>query len=393
MCSYPPFGAQVILNGHEWVERQARRRRVAAVKDGNCFIDGSDFATISRLATGLNGVETIARLRALCERWIYSACLGFALPDNDRKRSGFNYQYSVFQLELSRNLLFRRGTTMDEVYQKLIERSRVPLALKQVKTIFGFSHRPHHTAKRGRDRTEVFNAVQAQSYDLTVFKIKWGNLTLKIYDKGCRVLRIEVVVHNAKELRSGKMLDRLPVLLERMADMLVRFLDTVQAAHVSFLDAGTFEGLTEPTTRGTRRLAGIDLNKARNRHVVDAVIELSTRPNGFTVAQLAATVRQRSGQDAATYSPRHAAYDVAKMVGKMLVRRIERSRRYAVDPPGLRTLCAYLLLREKIIKPLLAGVVRPRGRPPKVVAPLDRHYVALRDELQRTFQTIGLAAA
>ena len=148
MCSYPPFGAQVILNGHQWVERQARRRRVAAVKDGNCFIDGSDFAAISRLATGLNGVETIARLRQLCERWIYSTCLGFALADDDRKRSGFNYQYSVFQLELSRNLLFRRGTTMDEVYQKLIERTRVPLALKQVKTIFGFSHRPHQTAKR-----------------------------------------------------------------------------------------------------------------------------------------------------------------------------------------------------------------------------------------------------
>jgi hypothetical protein len=81
------------------------------------------------------------------------------------------------------------------------------------------------------------------------------------------------------------------------------------------------------------------------------------------------------------------------MRGKMLLRRIERSRRYAVDPPGLRTLCAYLLLREKVIKPLLAGIVRPRGWPPKVVAPLDQHYVALRDELQRTFQTIGLAAA
>ena len=185
-----------------------------------------------------------------------------------------------------------------------------------------------------------------------------------------------MVVHNAKELRSGKMLERLPVLLERMGDMLVRFLGTVQAAHVSFVDVGAFEGLTEPSTRGTRRLAGIDLNKARNRHVVDAVVELSTRPDGFTVAQLAATVRQRFGQDAATYSPRHAAYDLAKMVGKMLVRRIERSRRYAVDPPGLRTLCAYLLLRDKacpreggVIKPLLAGVVRPHGRPPKVVAP------------------------
>jgi hypothetical protein len=393
MCGYPPFGAQVILNGHEWVERQARRKRVTAVKDGNCFIEGSDFSEISSLAAEFNRVETIARLRQLCERWLYSTCLCFALPNDDRKRSGFAYQYSVFQLELSRNLLFWRGTTMDEVYQKLIDRTRAPLDLKQVKSIFGFSHRPHQIAKRGRERTEVFKAVQAPSYDLTVFKIKWGNLTLKIYDKGGRVLRIEVTVHNAKELRAGKMLDKLPTLLERMRDMLVRFLATVQAAHVSFLDEGAFERLSEPTTRGTRRLAGIDLNKARNRHVVDAVVALSTKPGGFTLAQLAKAVRQRSGQDANTYSARNAAYDAAKLLGKTLVRRIERSRRYAVDPHGVRTLCAYLLLREKVIKPLLAGVVRPYGRPPKVLAPLDQHYVTLREELHRTFETIGLAAA
>ena len=140
-------------------------------------------------------------------------------------------------------------------------------------------------------------------------------------------------------------------------------------------------------------MAGIDLNKARNRHVVGAVVELATRPDGFTLAQLAHAVQQRSGQDAATYSARNAASDVAKMVGKTLLRRIERSRRYAVDPPGVRTLCAYLLLREKVIKPLLAGVVRPDGRPPTVHTALDRHYVALRAELQRTFHTIGLAAA
>jgi hypothetical protein len=35
--------------------------------------------------------------------------------------------------------------------------------------------------------------VEARSYDLTVFKVKWGNLMLKIHDKGGRVLRIEVV--------------------------------------------------------------------------------------------------------------------------------------------------------------------------------------------------------
>jgi hypothetical protein len=393
MCGYPPFGAQLILNGHEWVEREARRKCLTAVKDGNCFVEGSDFAAVNRLAARLHQENVIGRLRELCERWIYSTCLCFALTHEEQKRIGFAYQYSVFQLELSRNLLFLRGTTMNEVYQKLIDRTRAPLDLKQVKTIFGFSHRPHHGPKRGRKSVPVVKSVQTRSYDLTVFKVKWGNLTLKIYDKGGRVLRIEVVVHNVKDLRSGKVLDKLPELLKRMREMLVRFLGTVQAAHVAFLDEGAFERWSKPTQRGTQRLAGIDLNKARNRHVVDAVVALSTRPGGFTLAQVAEAVQQRAGHSLKAYSARNAAYDLAKLKGKKLVHRVKGSRRYKADPSGIRAMCAYLILRDKVIKPLLAGVVRPFGRAPKVQAPIDQHYVRLREELNRTFETIGLAAA
>lgn len=139
-------------------------------------------------------------------------------------------------------------------------------------------------------------------------------------------------------------------------------------------------------------MAGIDLNKVRNRQVLDAVVGLSTEPHGFTLAQPAAALRARTGWGAAKYSPRQAAYDLAKLRGKSLVRRIERSRRYLTDPSGVRTMCAYLVLREKVIKPLLAGVVRNPGRPPKNISPLDQHYVALREELHRTFDTIGLVA-
>jgi hypothetical protein len=44
ICGYPPFGAQLILNGHAWVERKAWRKCLTAVKHGNCFVEGSDFA-------------------------------------------------------------------------------------------------------------------------------------------------------------------------------------------------------------------------------------------------------------------------------------------------------------------------------------------------------------
>ncbi len=224
-----------------------------------------------------------------------------------------------------------------------------------------------------------------------MFKVKWGNLTLKIYDKGARVLRIEVVVHNAKDLRCGKVLEKFTVLLQRMRGMLVRFLGVVQAAHISFLDEGAFDRWNEPTQRGPRRLAGIDLNKARNRHVVDAVVALSTEPNGFTLRQLAQAVRARTGWTDTAYTTRSAAYDLAKLCGKQLVQRCGKSRRYAAEIAGVRAMCAYMLLRDKVIKPLLAGVVRRRGKAPKNVTAIDQHYINLREELRQTFKTLGLA--
>lgn len=277
---------------------------------------------------------------------------------------------------------------MAEVYQKLIDRTRSSLDLARLKTIFGFKHRPHRQSKRGRRGPEV--VVEQSDYDLTVFKVQWGYLTLKLYDKGERVLRAEVVVHNAKALRSGKVLQKVPELLARMEEMLVRFLNTVQAAHVSFLDEPAFDRWTEPTQRGHRRLAGVDLNKARNRNVVTAVVALATKPDGFTVGELAQQVQDRTGKR--QYTARNAAYDLAKLRGKDLVVKNDHGRHYRVDPKGLRGLCAYVVLRDKVIRPVLAGVVRRPGRPPKTVHPIDQHYTNLREEMNRTFATLGIAA-
>jgi hypothetical protein len=55
-------------------------------------------------------------LRQLCERWIYSVCLCFALDLDEQEKSRFQYQYSVFQMEYSRNLLFRSGRQMEEIF-------------------------------------------------------------------------------------------------------------------------------------------------------------------------------------------------------------------------------------------------------------------------------------
>jgi hypothetical protein len=95
----------------------------------------------------------------------------------------------------------------------------------------------------------------------------------------------------------------------------------------------------------------------------------------------------------AKYNPRKAAYDLRKFRAKALVQRIANSRRYRVRRPGIRTLAALLILREKVLKPVLAGVCRPKhGRPPKNVHPLDLHYQNLQRQMLATLQQLKLVA-
>jgi hypothetical protein len=388
MSGHPPFGVQIMLNGHEWVDRQARKQRVSIEKEGNCFVGGS-IQAVGQLADTLCAERITGQLAAVCDRWVYSSCLCFGLDLDEQQRSGFRYQYSCFQLEYSRNLLFRRGVTLDVVYQGLIDRSRTLLGIEQLKTILGWKHRPHYDAKYAPRLERIVNTGD---YDLTVFKVHFGKLTLKMYDKGARVLRIEAIVHHAKVLRRGTSLPRFPQLATELQRMVIAFLNAVQAAHVSFLDdEEVLDRLPQPSQRGARRVAGIDLTKPRMRSVTEAVIALAPNPNGFTMAELAARTRRVNPEQ--PYTLRHAAYDITKLRAKHIVERIDHTRRYRATMPGLRTLAALLILREKVIKPVIAGAGRPKiGRPPKHIHPLDQHYINLQTELRATLETLKLAA-
>jgi hypothetical protein len=73
MSGHPPFGAQVILNGHEYVASQARRAGVEFTKQENCFTSVSNATGLAKIADTLTEKETAGRLRQLCDRWIYGS--------------------------------------------------------------------------------------------------------------------------------------------------------------------------------------------------------------------------------------------------------------------------------------------------------------------------------
>lgn len=391
MAGHPPFGAQIILNGHEYVACQASRAAVEFAKEGNCFTYITDAAGLARVADTLSESGTIGRLTQVCERWIYSTCLCFALDREEQRGSGFRYQYSVYQLEYSRNLLFRVGGQMEQLFQRLIDRTRVRLTVPWLRTLFGAKARPRRNHHHRRPRLEV--VVETLQYGVTVFKINFSKLTLKGYTKGERVLRFEAIVHNTRDLGCGRVVANFPRIVTRLAGILQRFLSTLHCIDCAFLPDGTLDELPLASRVGRCHVGGVDPNKPRMRQAMAAVLALAPSPGGFTVGQFAAHVRSLSRQTSGEYGTARAAYDLKKLRGKDLVHKVGFSRRYQASSAALRTMAALLVLRDHVITPILSGVRSPRrGRKPAAWSAIDADYERLRLDMQQLFAHVGIAA-
>ena len=387
MSGHPPFGAQVMLNGHEYVAVAAQGEGIGFTKEGNCFTEIADPQRLAQVADAWPRHAAIGRLGQVCDRWIYSACLCFGLDLAEQEASGFRYAYSVYQAEYSRNLLFKSGAQMEALFDRILDRTRSRLDIPAIRTLFGLKARPHRNRKHGPPAQEI--VIEKPRYGLSWFRISFGRLQLKAYTKGEHVLRFEATVHNTKELRCRRSLENFAKIIDRLAGMADRFVTTLDCADTGFLPDGVLDELPLAAQAGTSRIAGVDLNKPRIRAALSAALALAPAPGGFTVAEHAARVRQITGQDG--YTTRQAAYDLRKLRGKQLVDKPARTRRYHVPPASARTISALLTLRDHVIAPILAGIRSPRmGRKPKIWTAADRDYEALRIGMQTLFRHLGI---
>jgi hypothetical protein len=389
LSGHPPFGAQIILNGHNYVALTAQAEALAFTKEGNCFTRIDDPERLAQVADTLSHPATIGRLSQLCDRWIYTACLCFGLDLDEQRRSGFGYAYSIYQVEYSRNLIFESGAVMERAFETVVDRTRARLDVPKLRTLFGVGQRPRSRGEDLSPRQAV--VIERPRWNLTLFKVHFGLLTLKGYTKGEHVLRFEAIVHNTRALRTGRVLDKFPAIVDRLAGMVDRFTSMLDCVEVGFLPDGILDQLPAPTQIGATRVGGVDINKPRTRAALTALLALAVSPDGFTVTDLAAKIRAQAGATERGYTTRQAAYDLRKLRGKQLVVKPDRTRRYHVPGQAARTIAALLTLRDQVIAPILAGIRRPGpGRPPKTYTRIDRDYENLRSGMRTLFHDLAI---
>ena len=378
VCCHPPFRARILLNEHEWLARQATRRGLAHRKLGNCFVDAQDPRALTALADTLSDQH----IRVVCERWIYGLCFGLSVTE--QRLSNFRYAYSVAQLEYSYNMLFTLARTMEDLYHRVIDQTRRTLTPRTIRTIFG------KTRTCYRKRLEV--RIDALQHDVIVVKVRYGTLTLKLYNKDGRVLRIECISANTSHLGVGRSVERFPRMVAALRAYTVAFLNHLHGADLAVLDYGTLDTLRQSTTRGSRRIPGLDLDKPRCRALLQAVTTLAPAAEGFTNADFRGAV-QSAFSARTLYSPRAASYDLAKLVAKEIIAHVPRTRRYILTPTGVRTAVGLLTFRCRLLEPILSGIrIRPKVGRPKKISTLDQKYLAVQKALEEVCIEIGIAA-
>src|SRR5205823_13169797 len=137
----------------------------------------------------------------------------------------------------------------------------------------------------------------------------------------------------------------------------------------------------------------IAIIRAESRAVTSGMRTLACCPDGFTAGHLADRVRSTTRMADSNYDGRRAAYDISKFRGKGLVSKLPNSHRYAIPQQAVRTIAALVIVREKLLRPILAAVHKTRNsHQPKNCTSIDQHYENLRRDMFILMQDLRITA-
>jgi DNA-binding PadR family transcriptional regulator len=338
ISSYPPFQTRIWMNAHGYLAAQLRRRRVAFHAEENCIVEVSKPSVLQEIADRFDAglVEQIAR------KW--TAMVPDPLTPEERA-AGYPTKLSVYQAEFCDNLVFHRTQVLNRMYEQLL-RDHLHLGrLDMVKVMFD-----RRITKKTPSR---FQTRVLRQGVVSCLKVFYKKSFLKQYNKGGRVLRTEVCINDPGDFGVRKSLVHLGYLGTIAHHALRRFSKAQAVAMSTALDRSTFERIVMPSETGGKRVAGIRFGAPGAMRVLEALGCAGLTVRAFSNADLRRVLFERLGTPAAQVSPGHIGYQLRKLRGKGLVRKVQGRNLYTLTDLGYRVAIYFTKLHQRLLAPAL----------------------------------------
>lgn len=184
LSTFCPFPLMVYLNGHSILAQRLRRHHTPFLMADNAFAQIGDIPAANRMAEAFsNHTLTLQRkldalVRAFCPTLL-------TLPGSP------SYYWTITQAELSLDILFRSANALQTIYRPLLERLILAVKPEDILSFF---------ARRLALQTCVYDIDSSLARRTLGLRLKHhlGPVSIKVYDKASRILRLECTVNDVR---------------------------------------------------------------------------------------------------------------------------------------------------------------------------------------------------
>jgi hypothetical protein len=385
VASYFPFNVTCYLNGHSFVAQELTRAGVRFRKDDNAFLGVADVDALQAAADRLSAAVVQRR----CAYWVRRLVPVFSPAERAALQPG--HRYSMAQMELATDIVFRRSAPLKALFQRACELGVLVGGAERTTHLFGrrINRRYQGKLQTVLDQREAGHPVLRWYYETSFAKqYTRGDR------RGDRILRNETCSNDTRHFGVGRRLENLPLLREKLAATNERCLALQAELLASTVDSGQLAALARPSVVGQRRIPGLKLHDDRLIRVLDTLLHPAAFAPDWTTRQLHTRILAHHQLAEVDYRLSQLRYDLAKLRAKGLVERIGASRRYRLTPLGLKLGVLLVKLRLRLLGPLATLVSntsrRPRSPHHNSVDAAFRHIDSALDHLS---DAIGLQHA
>jgi len=325
------------LNGHEWAKRQANRRGLEFVALDNGFRATADADALAAICGSLSERD-IERFFA---RW--EARLPSPLTAQDRLR-GYRYALSLRQLEISDTRVFDQPAAGRAWFERVLVDQLTLGRPDHVSVVFG---RRVNRRTPGRFHTQIIHA----GVEPTI-QAHYRHSKVKQYFKEGRALRTETTINDPRDFGVGRLLtaDNWTRLLSVGRQTNDRLLAHELAACDCMPDPETFTRLVSPSTTDGLPAPALRFGDPRVMALLSCLCSFGHLFAGLTNRSL----RELMAGLIPGYTASQMTYDLRRLRGKGLIRRVPRSHRYELTEQGRRIAVFITKTYTRILNPALA---------------------------------------
>jgi len=177
-----PYKIDFYFNGHNWLETKLRKRGIPFQKDDNAFTYIEDFDEAQRLSDRIR----VEDLHKALDIFIKRFC---PMPDEWK----LSYNYTIAQVEYACDILFVSEESLKPLYDEIIKTLMHTVTPENIANFLG---KRFSVAFEGEAGSKLGKRILG-----TRIKHQMGEISVKIYDKFGKILRIEVTSNDISQLK------------------------------------------------------------------------------------------------------------------------------------------------------------------------------------------------